>query len=185
MNLFCACLDTRIAKFNVYNVHTMGDEIMVVSGMPNKNGWYSTNIYIIIYSFCNSMNSRRRQAHCRDCCHVIGLVGRNGRFSDPSQAKLQTVYEDGNSFRICRRGRCRVKDSEILVGSFIVKTSYVMISINAIVCFSVMGEATSIAHMVEKMGEGMRIHMSAKAKHLLDKVGGFRTEFRGSLDMGV
>ena len=38
MNLFCACLDSRIAKFNVYNVHTMGDEYMVVSGMPNKNG---------------------------------------------------------------------------------------------------------------------------------------------------
>ena len=38
MNLFCACLDSRIAKFNVYNVHTMGDEYMVVSGMPTKNG---------------------------------------------------------------------------------------------------------------------------------------------------
>ena len=38
MNLFCACLDSRIAKFNVYNVHTMGDEYMVVSGMPIKNG---------------------------------------------------------------------------------------------------------------------------------------------------
>ena len=38
MNLFCASLDTRIAKFNVYNVHTMGEEIMVVSGMPNKIG---------------------------------------------------------------------------------------------------------------------------------------------------
>ena len=48
-----------------------------------------------------------------------------------------------------------------------------------------MGDATNIAHMVEKMGEGMRIHMSVKAKHLLDKVGGFRTEFRGILDMGV
>ena len=38
MNSFCASLDTRIAKFNVYNVHTMGEELMVVSGMPNKIG---------------------------------------------------------------------------------------------------------------------------------------------------
>ena len=42
MNLFCACLDSRIAKFNVYNVHTMGDEYMVVSGMPNKIGECNT-----------------------------------------------------------------------------------------------------------------------------------------------
>ncbi|XP_071748838.1 uncharacterized protein [Lepeophtheirus salmonis] len=40
MNLFYASLDARIAKFNVYNVHTMGDEFMVVSGMPNKIGRY-------------------------------------------------------------------------------------------------------------------------------------------------
>ena len=38
MNAFCASLDARIAKFNVYNVHTMGEELMVVSGMPNKIG---------------------------------------------------------------------------------------------------------------------------------------------------
>ena len=38
MNLFYATLDTRISKFKVYNVHTMADEFMVVSGMPNKIG---------------------------------------------------------------------------------------------------------------------------------------------------
>ena len=48
-----------------------------------------------------------------------------------------------------------------------------------------MGDTTNIAHMVEKMGEGMKIHMSGKSKHLLDKVGGYRTEYRGILDMGV
>ena len=40
MNLFYATLDTRISKFKVYNVHTMADEFMVVSGMPNKIGKY-------------------------------------------------------------------------------------------------------------------------------------------------
>ena len=38
MNLFYATLDSRISKFKVYNVHTMGDEFMVVSGMPNRIG---------------------------------------------------------------------------------------------------------------------------------------------------
>ena len=35
------------------------------------------------------------------------------------------------------------------------------------------------------MGEGMRIHMSGVSKALLDKVGGFRCEYRGLLDLGV
>lgn len=48
-----------------------------------------------------------------------------------------------------------------------------------------MGDAVNIAHLVEKMGEGMKIHMSGTSKHLLDKVGGFRCEYRGILDMGV
>ena len=38
MNLFYATLDNRISKFNVYNVHTMADEFMVVSGMPGRIG---------------------------------------------------------------------------------------------------------------------------------------------------
>ena len=40
MNLFYASLDARISKFKVYNVHTMADEFMVVSGMPNRIGNY-------------------------------------------------------------------------------------------------------------------------------------------------
>ena len=51
--------------------------------------------------------------------------------------------------------------------------------------YCVMGETANITHMVEKMGEGMKIHMSSAAKQLLDKVGGFRCEYRGVLDMGV
>ena len=38
MNLFYLSLDNRISKFKVYNVHTMADEFMVVSGMPNRIG---------------------------------------------------------------------------------------------------------------------------------------------------
>ena len=38
MNLFYTSLDNRISKFKVYNVHTMADEFMVVSGMPNRIG---------------------------------------------------------------------------------------------------------------------------------------------------
>lgn len=38
MNLFYTTLITRMSKFTVYNVQTMNDDIMVVSGMPNKIG---------------------------------------------------------------------------------------------------------------------------------------------------
>ena len=38
MNLFYTNLDTRFNKFNVYNVLTMSDDFMVVSGMPSSNG---------------------------------------------------------------------------------------------------------------------------------------------------
>ena len=51
--------------------------------------------------------------------------------------------------------------------------------------YSVMGDTVNVALMVEKMGEGMKIHMSGSSKNLLEKVGGFRTEYRGILDMGA
>ena len=38
MNLFYETFDNHISKFKVYNVHTMADEFMVVSGMPNRIG---------------------------------------------------------------------------------------------------------------------------------------------------
>ena len=46
MNLFYTSLDNRISKFKVYNVHTMADEFMVVSGMPNRIG------ELIFWLFC-------------------------------------------------------------------------------------------------------------------------------------
>ena len=51
MNLFYATLDSRISKFKVYNVHTMADEFMVVSGMPNRIG---ENLRILNWSRFNS-----------------------------------------------------------------------------------------------------------------------------------
>ena len=49
MNLFYTNLDTRFTKFNVYNVLTMADDFMVVSGMPNNVGKI-TNPYLQIFS---------------------------------------------------------------------------------------------------------------------------------------
>jgi len=50
--------------------------------------------------------------------------------------------------------------------------------------YCVMGDTVNVALMVEKMGEGMKIHMSGTAKNQLEQVGGFRTEYRGILYMG-
>ena len=45
MNLFYTNLDTRFTKFNVYNVLTMADDFMVVSGMPNNVGKITNHIF--------------------------------------------------------------------------------------------------------------------------------------------
>ena len=42
MNLFYGNLDARFAKFQVYNVLTMADDFMVVSGMPQNIGKLNT-----------------------------------------------------------------------------------------------------------------------------------------------
>ena len=51
--------------------------------------------------------------------------------------------------------------------------------------YCVMSDTSNLARIVERMGEGMRIHLSGTSKNLLDEVGGFRCEYRGLLDLGV
>jgi hypothetical protein len=48
-----------------------------------------------------------------------------------------------------------------------------------------MSETANVARKMEQTGEGMKIHISETSKTLLDKVGGFRCDYRGSLDIGV
>ena len=48
-----------------------------------------------------------------------------------------------------------------------------------------MSDTVNIARQIEKHGEGMRILISETSKRLLDKVGGFRCESRGPLDIKV
>ena len=40
--------------------------------------------------------------------------------------------------------------------------------------YCVMGDTAAVARVMEKMGEGMRIHISSTTKELLDKFGGYR-----------
>ena len=51
--------------------------------------------------------------------------------------------------------------------------------------YCVMSDTAIVAREMEKMREGMRIHISSTSKNLLDKVGGFRCDSRGTLDLGV
>ena len=50
---------------------------------------------------------------------------------------------------------------------------------------STIGPTTNIARLIGKMSDGMRIHVSETTKHLLDKVGGFRCDYRGIFDLEV
>jgi hypothetical protein len=50
---------------------------------------------------------------------------------------------------------------------------------------SITGLTPYVARVVGRMSEGMRIHISNTTKNLLDKIGGFRCEYRGVLELGV
>ena len=51
--------------------------------------------------------------------------------------------------------------------------------------YCVMSETANIAREIERHGEGMRILISETSRRLIDKVGGFRCESRGVLDIKV
>ena len=51
--------------------------------------------------------------------------------------------------------------------------------------FSTIGPTTNIARLIGKMSDGMRIHISDTTKHLLDRIGGFRCDYRGIYDIEV
>ena len=51
--------------------------------------------------------------------------------------------------------------------------------------YCIMSATTTVARQMLKHGEGMRILVSETAKILMDKVGGFRCEPQGALDLKV
>ena len=67
--------------------------------------------------------------------------------------------------------------------------------------YCIMSKTLAVARRIESLGEGMRIHISEvrnlvqitftikhfsqDSKQLLDKVGGFRCDYHGTLELGV
>ena len=51
--------------------------------------------------------------------------------------------------------------------------------------YCVMSDTMNIAREIQKQGQGMRILVSDTSKRLLDKVGGFKCESRGQIDIKV
>jgi hypothetical protein len=49
MTLFLCAMDARVSKFDVYPVYTIGDQFMVVSGMPTLNG---QAFFLSFFLFC-------------------------------------------------------------------------------------------------------------------------------------
>ena len=47
--------------------------------------------------------------------------------------------------------------------------------------YCIMCDTANVARVMEKMGEGIQIHISSITKELLDKIGGFQCESRGIL----
>ena len=51
--------------------------------------------------------------------------------------------------------------------------------------YAIMSDTSTVARQMLKHGEGMRILVSEASKLLMDKVGGFRCEAHGGLDLTV
>jgi len=140
MNLFYTNLDTRFTKFNVYNVLTMTDDFMVVSGMPNNIG----------------------DNHVSEIASMaLDLLAGSVVFQIPHKpnAKLNI-----------RMGFHSGPAIGVVAGTKIPN-------------YCVMSETSHIAREIEKQGEGMRILISEASRRLIDKVGGFRCESRGLLEI--
>ena len=60
-----------------------------------------------------------------------------------------------------------------------------MVAGTRIPSYCIMSDTANVARKMEQLGEGMKIHISETSKALLDKVGGFRCDYRGTLDIGV
>merc|ERR1711892_36329 len=142
MNLFYTNLDARFAKFSVYNVLTMADDFMVVSGMPQNIG----------------------DRHVSEIASMaLDLLAGSVVFQIPHKPNAKLVL---------RMGFHSGPALGVVVGTKIPN-------------FCVMSDTVSIAREIEKQGEGMRILISQASKLLLDKVGGFRCDPRGTLDLST
>ena len=51
--------------------------------------------------------------------------------------------------------------------------------------YCIISDSTNVARQMMKHGEGMRILVSQASKMLMDKVGGFKCEPHGALDLKV
>jgi len=142
MNLFYTNLDARFAKFSVYNVLTMADDFMVVSGMPQNIG----------------------DRHVSEIASMaLDLLAGSVVFQIPHKPNAKLVL---------RMGFHSGPALGVVVGTKIPN-------------FCVMSDTVTIAREIEKQGEGMRILISQASKLLLDKVGGFRCDPRGTLDLST
>jgi len=142
MNHFYCNLDARLEKFQVYNVHTMKDEFMIVSGMPERNG----------------------DRHVSEIASMaLDLLAGSVVFQIPHRPNAKLTIRMG----------------------FHSGPAMGVVAGNNIPNYCIMSDTGNLARVMEKMGEGMRIHISSISKELLDMVGGFRCDYRGALDLGA
>jgi len=141
INLFYESLDEKIAKYQVYKVPTMQDEMVMVSGMPIQNG---------------------DQHVCEIALMALDLLAGFVVFQIPHKPNSRLAIRMGI-------------DSGAAMG---------VVAGTTIPSYCVMSARTHVASQLERTGDAMRIHVSAPSKALLDKVGGFRCEPRGTINLG-
>ena len=134
----------------------------------------------------SSVTICRKQTCNGNCIYGFGSFSSFWNLQNPTSTKLSSSASNGNSLWTCHRDSDWTEDSKILVTwRILYNMLFVIYLLNDLSHYSVLGLTPDIARVVGRMSEGIRIHISDTTKHLLDKLGGFRCEYRGVLDLGV
>ena len=194
MNHFYCNLDNLVNKFQVssflykywnlqpisfsqvYNVHTMKDEFMIVSGMPERNG-----LHLFTKNFFWSQNFSFLQGdrHVSDIASMaLDLLAGSVVFQIPHRPNVKLNIRMGFHRWIQKIWR---ENNDYFSGP-----AMGVVAGNKIPSYCIMSDtgcdtpvsfyfltawlSGSLARVMEKMGEGMRIHISSTSKELLDRV---------------
>ncbi|ELT89648.1 hypothetical protein CAPTEDRAFT_118157 [Capitella teleta] len=140
LNSLYTCFDTVLDLYDVYKVETIGDAYMVISGLPNRNGFL----------------------HAGEIASVaLELMQASNSFEIPHLPNEPLQLRSG------------IHSGPVASGVVGLKMPR----------FCLFGDTVNTASRMESTSLAMRIQVSEDCKQLLDELGGFITEKRGTVSV--